>query len=56
MKHKTNSKVVKIIGIAASLIGAGCTLVSGWVSDRRMEDEVAEQVQKAVTEALKKES
>lgn len=47
-----NGKVIKIIGIAATVAGMGLSLVSSWVGDKKMEMEVQEKVNEAVNETL----
>lgn len=48
-----NGKVVKTIGIITSVAGFGLSLISDWVDESKMKNEVSEQVAKAVAEALK---
>lgn len=45
-----NGKVIKIIGMAATVAGMGLSLVSSWVSDKKMEMEVQEKVNEALAE------
>lgn len=42
--------IVKAIGIGATLVGAGATLVTSWVDERKME----EMIDAKVNEALEK--
>lgn len=45
-----NSNLLKIIGLAASIIGAGATLVSDFVNDKKMEEKIDEKVKEALAE------
>ena len=45
-----NPKLVKILGMAATVIGCGVTLVSNWVSEQNMKQEVKEEVERALSE------
>lgn len=45
-----NSNVIKVLGIVASVIGIGATLLSDWVGDKKLDNTVTEKV----AEALKK--
>ena len=47
-----DSKKIKIIGAAVSLIGAGATLVSNWIDGKKIDNKIAETVSKAVSEKL----
>ena len=47
-----DSKKIKIIGVAVSLIGAGATLVSNWIDGKQIDNKIAETVSKAVSEKL----
>lgn len=43
-----SSNVIKIIGIAASIVGAGATIVSSWVQDKKLDETVATKVSEAL--------
>lgn len=45
MKGQT---LIKIIGLAATVVGAGATIVGDMVNEQKMKNEVASQVAKAV--------
>lgn len=45
-----NSKMIKVIGMAATLIGIGVNLITDWADDRKMD----EKIDKKVNEALAK--
>ena len=51
-----NGKVIKIIGVAASVIGAAATVAGNWATSKQTDETIAKKVSEAVTEALKKES
>lgn len=51
-----NGKVIKIIGIAASVVGAVATLVGGWAGDKQMDDKIAKKVADAIANSAGKES
>lgn len=51
-----NIKVIKIIGIAAAVLGAGLTLVGNWASEKQQDAKIAEKVAEAVAKATKVES
>lgn len=39
-----NKKAIKIIGMVATAVGLAANLVSSWVSDKKMEDEIEAKV------------
>lgn len=43
---------MKVVGIAATVIGLGASLLSDWVSDKKIDKEITEKVNEAV-KALK---
>lgn len=45
-----NSKMIKVIGMVATLIGIGVNLITDWVDDQKMD----EKIDKKVNEALAK--
>lgn len=45
-----NGKVVKIIGITATLLGMGVSLVSDWVADKKLDDKIENKLAKALAE------
>lgn len=51
-----NSKVIKVIGVVASIGGAIATVAGNWATKKETDGKIAEEVTKAVAEALKKES
>lgn len=42
------NNIVKIIGLAATVIGFGATLLSDWVNEKKMEEMVDEKVNEAL--------
>ena len=49
-----NAKVIKIAGIAATVIGAAATVVSNWVEEQKNNQKIVEEVAKQVEAALNK--
>lgn len=47
-----DSKVIKIIGIASTILGLGATLLSGWVGDKKTEMQIDKLVTEKVNEVL----
>lgn len=45
-----NPKLIKILGMVATVIGCGVTLVSNWVSEQNMKQEVKDEVERALSE------
>lgn len=45
--------VIKGIGIAATAIGIGASLVSSWVEDKKMDDKIEEKVNEVLTKKEK---
>ncbi len=40
--------LLKILGIAATVIGAGATLLTDWVDERKMEEKIEEKIGEAL--------
>ncbi len=51
-----DSKLIKILGIAATVIGMGATLVTDWVNDKKMDEKIEKKVIEALTKINEKES
>lgn len=49
-----NPFMIKGVGIAATVIGAGATFASNWVSDKKMDERIDKKVAKAMSEYEKK--
>lgn len=47
-----NKKVISILGILATVGGAGLTLVSNWVSEKKTEEKIEELVNKAISKKI----
>lgn len=45
MKSK---KLIRIIGLAATVIGMGATLITDWVNDKKLEERIDEKVDEAL--------
>jgi hypothetical protein len=41
-----NGKLIKILGIAATVIGMGATLITDWVNDKKIEEKINEALAK----------
>ncbi len=48
MKNKANW--IKILGMAATIIGMGATLLTDWVNDQKMDEKIAEKVFAAINQ------
>lgn len=42
-------KTIKIIGIIATIIGAGTNLVTSWVDDKKMDDKITNKLLEALS-------
>ena len=51
-----NSKLIKILGMVATAIGMGATLVTDWVNDKKMDEKITEKVTEVLTKINEKES
>ncbi len=51
-----DSKLIKILGIAATAIGMGATLITDWVNDKKMDEKITKKVTEALTKINEKES
>mgnify|MGYP007099349583 FL=1 len=48
MKNKANW--IKILGMTATIIGMGATLLTDWVNDQKMDEKIAEKVFEATNQ------
>ena len=48
------TKVIKFVGIAATVIGTAATVVSNWVEEQKNNQKIVEEVAKQVEAALNK--
>ena len=51
-----DSKLIKILGIAATAIGMGATLVTDWVNDKKMDGKIEQKVIEALAKINERES
>ena len=51
-----NNKLIKILGMVATAIGMGATLVTDWVNDKKMDEKITEKVTEVLTKINEKES
>lgn len=49
-----NAKVIRIVGIAVTVIGTAATVVSNWVEEQKNNQKIIEEVSKQVEAALNK--
>lgn len=43
-----NGKLIKVIGIAATVLGMGATLITSWVDDKKMDEKIIKKVEEAL--------
>ncbi|MDO4292103.1 MAG: hypothetical protein Q4C65_02620 [Eubacteriales bacterium] len=53
---KTSETTIKLLGFAIAIAGLGITQLSNWIDDRRTEEIVRKEIDKALTEKEKEES
>jgi len=51
-----DSKIIKILGMAATAMGIGATLITGWVDDKKMDEKITKKVTEALTKINERES
>jgi len=51
-----NTKIIKILGFAATAVGMAATLVTDWVNDKKMDEKIEAKVNQAISEHDKEES
>lgn len=51
-----NGKLIKVLGIAATVIGMSATLVTDWVNDKKMDEKIQEKVNEAFAKRDEEES
>lgn len=44
----TKSKLIKVLGLAATVIGVAATLVTDWVNEQKMDEKIEEKVNEAL--------
>lgn len=50
---KTKLNVIKLAGVAASIVGVVATLVSNWAGEKQRDAKIAEKVAEALSESKK---
>lgn len=48
MNVTDKANIIKILGVAATVIGMGATLLTDWVNDKKMDEKIAEKVLEAI--------
>lgn len=43
-----NGKVIKVLGILATAIGMGATLITDWVNEKKMDEKIDEKINEAL--------
>ncbi|MBS6180516.1 MAG: hypothetical protein KH921_06985 [Erysipelotrichaceae bacterium] len=43
-----NSKLIKVLGLAATVVGVAATLVTDWVNEQKMDEKIEEKVNEAL--------
>lgn len=51
-----NNGVIKGIGIAATVVGVGVSLVTDWVADKKMDEKIEDKVNEALAKRDEEES
>lgn len=49
-----NSKSIKILGMFATILGIGATLINDWVADKKTNEKIEQKVIEALTNEKKK--
>ena len=44
-----NGGLIKTLGIVATIVGLGATLVTDWVNDKKMDEKIEEKINEALT-------
>ena len=47
-----NGKIIKVIGLIATVAGVGVNLVTDWVNEKKMDEKMDEKIEEKVNEAL----
>lgn len=45
-----NGKLIKILGITATVVGMGATLITDWVNEKKMEEKIEEKINEALAD------
>ncbi len=51
-----NEKMIKILGMAATAMGIGATLITSWLDDQKMDKKINEKINEAITKINERES
>lgn len=43
-----NGKIVKVLGLVATVVGMGATLLTDWVNDKKMDERIEEKINEAL--------
>ena len=49
-----NKKVIKVLGVVATVVGMGATLLSNYVGEKNLDDKITEKVTKALADQATK--
>lgn len=44
----TNGRIIKAIGIAATVVGFGVSILTDWVNEKKMDEKIEEKVNEAL--------
>ena len=47
-----NKNFIKIIGLAATVLGIGATLVTDWVNDKKMDEKIVEKISETLADRI----
>ena len=47
-KKMINGKMVKILGIVATVVGMSATLLTDWVNDKKMDEKIIKKINEAL--------
>lgn len=47
------SQTIKMIGLAVSIIGAGLSLVTNWIDEKRTDEKISEKINEALANKMK---
>lgn len=44
-----NGKFIKVLGLVATVVGLGTTLITDWVNDKKMDERIDEKINEALS-------